>query len=84
MSVNKRWPILAAPPASFFQARKPHKAPPPHAENRSLADPSSRIHIPVNSLAIAGGAEAARIAKATSKARAMGLSLGIKDFRNGR
>jgi hypothetical protein len=49
---------------------------PPQAEKRSLADPSSRIHIPVSSLAIAGGADAAKTARATSKARVIGLSFG--------
>ena len=60
MSKNSCWPILAGPFGSFFQARKPHIASPPQAEKRSLADPSSRIHIPVTSLAIAGGADAAK------------------------
>jgi hypothetical protein len=74
MSENSRWPILAAPPDSFFQARKPHIALPPQAEKRSLADPSAFVHIPVSSLAIAGGADAARTARATSSARVIDLT----------
>jgi hypothetical protein len=66
---------LAGPSDSFFQARKPHIVSPPQAEKRSLADPSSRVHIPVSSLAIAGGADAAKTARATSSARVIDLSL---------
>ena len=40
-----------------------------------MADPWSRIHSPVASLATAGGADAASSARATSKARVICLSL---------
>src|ERR1700733_10952874 len=61
--------ILAGPSAPFFQARKPHRVPPPpHGTKRSFADPSSRIHNPAASPAFAADT-AAVSAKATNNAR---------------
>ena len=74
MPENNFWPILAAPLGSFFQARKPQTAPPPHAEKQIFADPSSRVHVPVTSPAIA--TDAVTIARATSKTRIIVLTLG--------
>src|ERR1700729_1166541 len=81
MPENSCWPILAGAPGSFFQARKPHTGALPQAEKRSFADPSSRIHIPVTSPAIAAGADAATIVRATSKARVIYLSLENQSLR---